>query len=161
MNFFYIGIFILGTVISCTEKKRQFVKIKNSSLNAIVYDYIGEVEKRSKLIKDSVIDINLKQLNDTTVVVLVDTYPDLRYEKYNAHTVIKNYTIIFTGETPKGYLEVTGFDKLPDKLAKSQENMFNENNPPTFYEPMKWTFYFVKDSVISYDPPSARGLRQE
>lgn len=137
---------------SCKRKEVQFIRFNNPKLEKIINNYIEIIEKRNKLPQDLVIDVNFKKNNDTIIVTLVDTYPDLRYEKYNAHTLIKRYSIFLMGDTNKSLYEASNFKTPPQSLLKSQEEMFDKNNPPSFYEPVQWIFYFVKDSIVGYQP---------
>lgn len=137
----FIGISTLLIILSCKsiDQEKEF---EIPDLQVYINTFVDS--KRCFNKPANFLVINLASKNDTTQLEIVDTYPNIKAEKFRFDTVLHGSRVIFTGEKIKGFSKKTPHSDFPPDIVRTLET-----NPDLLYEEFTtWVYLFKKGRLV-------------
>ncbi len=149
----YCFFIIVGYSCDHSNKKIEHQVYISPKVEKIIGRYIASLPL---LNSDSSITINLLSKNDSVILSIANSIPDLSVSTFRGLKKIKNYTIYFMGDNLENFYIIKQKTDVPKDILDKNINFNNIQNLPSSKDPEQWIFYFRNDSIIGMFPPKAQ-----
>lgn len=146
--FTVIGICLIG----CTLPPNQHnVNITNPILDTIISGFRKSL-KANNIEEQKNITVGFTRKQDTVILSIGNSDPDLRISKYIGYISIEDTIISFVGDYNEKFYVCQKVGQIPKEIVEKNRKMFSPDSPPTFYDPILWQFKFKNDSLVDCYP---------
>ncbi len=85
---------------------------------------------------DSIITVSIRSKNDSVVLSIANSYPDLHIAKFQALKSFDKYAVCFVGDENEKFYTVTGKMETPKLITEKSDNLYEVGNRPPSGDPL-------------------------